>query len=163
MVCYNRFESLLDSKVRRIRKVSVELFKTPILQMSSCCRMPSHSRVSWPHCEMWKWNEQNSGKSNTCIGIFVLIMLRQHWVMSRSVRSTLQPAVIKYNVVTNPNRLKWTRTWKICRRSHWHNCGIWRNTLGGCKLLTCYTFFARCWILVTYRHSLLQFTTMHQH
>jgi len=31
------------------------------------------------------------------------------------------------------------------------------------KLLTCCTFSARCRILVTYRYSLLQFTTMHQH
>jgi len=128
MVCYNLFVNLFDSKVRRIRRVSVELFGTPILQMSSGCCMPSHSWVSWPHCKMWKWSEQNSGKSNTCDGIFVLIMLRQHWVMSRSVRSTLQPAVIKYNVPSN--RLKWTRTCKICRKNHWHNYGIWRNALG---------------------------------
>jgi len=131
MVCYNRFVNLLDSKARCIRKFSVELFRTPVLQMSSGCCMPSHSWVSWPHCEMWKWSEQNSGMSNTCVGIFVLIMLRQHWVMSRSVRSTLQPAVIKYNAVTVPsNRLKWTRTWRFAGKNHWHNYGVWRNALG---------------------------------
>ena len=51
--------------------------------------------------------------------------------MSRSVRSTLQPAVIKYYAVTVPsNRLKWIRTSKICWRNHRHNFGIWRNALG---------------------------------
>ena len=85
--------------------------------------MPSHSRVSWLHCEMWKWCEQNSGKNDTCDGVFALIMLRQHWVMSRS-------AVIKFNAVTVPsNKLKRTRTFKICRWNDWHNYGIWRSAL----------------------------------
>jgi len=131
MVCYNRFVNLFDCKVRRIRKVTVELFRTPILQMSSGCCMPSHSWVSWPHCEMGKWSEQNSEKSNTCGGVFVLIVWRQHRVMSRSVRRTLQPAVIKCNAVTViSNKLKWIRTCKICRKNHWHNHGKRRNALG---------------------------------